>query len=59
MYYVRTRFFTNGKTEGKIFLESEDKGNTFGIENEQYEEYWDICNMFEDAEKLLADLSIC
>ena len=54
-YYVRTRFYTNGKFDSEILLESEayemDKTNK---ETDEFDEYWDV---FSSHEKALAFIS--
>ena len=55
-YYVRSRFYDNGKIETKMFLESEafdmDRTNK---ETNNYDEYWDEFPTWEQAQEFIEE----
>jgi hypothetical protein len=59
-YYVETKFFNNGKTSGRMYLESEavSLDKTPYTECKNYDRYVDEFASYEKAGKFLNDLKL-
>lgn len=58
--YTLTRFYDNGKTEGKIIMGCAfDPAQHRTIDTDKYDQYLDEHDSVEDAQQFLAELKQC
>ena len=57
MWWLRTRYYNNGKTEGKIFSEEgcKDIAKVEFTSYPLYDEYWDCFDSYSKASKGLTE----
>ena len=58
--YTLTRFYSNGKTEGKIIMGCAlDPAQHCTIDTDKYDQYLDEHDDYEAAERFIAELKHC